>query len=310
MNFQQSPEPFIGVDYWIGKAHLVIDTLWKGRDRNYMYEKELQEVFDTHFLPIIFLKTDLLPIFIDQLLKQTNEYILITAFNDDHCVPYIHYPPQDDDFKKKADLLLNNENLLCWYTKNPCIVHPKIQPVPLGPKWQWKTTRFFGEDKTTHLRIYNDLCITPKQKLLDKNLKQNLLYFNYNQTTNNPLYTPHKNSRHLTKSQLMKNGFVWNPSTPFEDYLHVLQTHKFCASPPGRGCDTHRTWEALMVGTIPIMIHTTLDALFEKLPVVIIDDWSVITEEFLNNEYERIMHNIDYYDFNILYTHYWDKLLS
>ena len=75
--------------------------------------------------------------------------------------------------------------------------------------------------------------------------------------------------------------------TKFENYMYELKTYKFCLSPPGRGLDTHRAWEALMMGTIPLMISTTQDHLFEKLPVVIVDDWEQITTQFLNKKYGR-----------------------
>jgi hypothetical protein len=59
-----------------------------------------------------------------------------------------------------------------------------------------------------------------------------------------------------------------------------------------------------MVGTIPIMIHTTIDSLFEKLPVIFVQDWSEITEDFLTCKYEELKNRVDY-DFDVLYEPYW-----
>lgn len=53
------------------------------------------------------------------------------------------------------------------------------------------------------------------------------------------------------------------------------------------------------------MFHTTLDFLFQNLPVLLIDDFSILTEKYLNEQYEIIMKKE--YDFSILYTDYWDK---
>jgi hypothetical protein len=66
-----------------------------------------------------------------------------------------------------------------------------------------------------------------------------------------------------------------------------------------------------MVGTIPIMLSSPLDPLFEKLPVIIInniDDIQNITEEFLQNQYE-IIHTKSY-DFSIVYSNYWKTKFS
>lgn len=301
-----SSDPFISVDYWAKKANLFIDNLYKNRQHNYKYETEFNEVFTQFKTPIIFIKTDFIPNFIDQLLLFSDTFILITASNDDHCVPYLNFPCKDDDYKNKVDKLLNKTELIRWYTKNPAIVHDKLNGFPLGPKWQWKTTRFFGESKDEHLRIYNNLCLTPETKFYDTNSKPNLLYINYSQTTSNPLYSPHKGIRHKL-TNILKNKFDFSGGTSFENYMKELQTYKFCVSPPGRGIDTHRAWEALMMGTIPIMISTTQDHLFERLPVIIIDSWEQITKEFLTENYDDIIQKS--YDFDILYTNYWDNLL-
>ena len=63
-----------------------------------------------------------------------------------------------------------------------------------------------------------------------------------------------------------------------------------------------------MVGTIPLMINTTIDPLFENLPVLFIDKWEIITPEYLEMKYKEIMEKE--YDFSILYTDYWNKLLN
>ena len=65
-----------------------------------------------------------------------------------------------------------------------------------------------------------------------------------------------------------------------------------------------------MMGTIPLLINTPIDYLFEKLPVIFVKDWDTITPEYLEKEYEIILKNIDQYDFNILYTDYWINMLS
>jgi hypothetical protein len=94
----------------------------------------------------------------------------------------------------------------------------------------------------------------------------------------------------------------------FETYLQEVRTHRFCLCPPGRGIDIHRTWETLMVGTIPIVISGPLDHLFKKLPVISISDWSIITESYSQEKYEEIRKSA--YDFSILYSDYWKQLLE
>ena len=55
--------------------------------------------------------------------------------------------------------------------------------------------------------------------------------------------------------------------------------YAFVVSPHGNGLDCHRTWESLVLGNIPIVKRSSIDPLYEGLPVVIVDDWREITPE-------------------------------
>lgn len=304
-------EPFFSIDFWLLYSDVIIDSIFKNGITNYNYKNELDSVMKKEKIPIIFLKTDLLPYYIDILQSLDKLFILITSSNDDQCPPYLYYPENENEYpglKAKSDKLLNRSNLKVWYAKNPAIKHTKLKPYPIGPKWQWKTTRFFGENKSEHLRIYNKYGLEPDKTMHNIEVKKNLLYLNFNQTTNNPLYQFHKNIRHKAKSDLLKNGFKWNESEDFENYIRTLSTYKFALAPPGRGIDSHRCWEALMVGTIPIVISSTINELYEGLPVVIVDSWDVITEEFLNKKYDEMIKTS--YNFEKVYSEYWQKQLK
>ena len=71
-------------------------------------------------------------------------------------------------------------------------------------------------------------------------------------------------------------------------YLADMGSHKFVASPEGNGADCHRTWEALMLGCIPIVKRTYMGRdLYGGLPVLYVTDWSEITSELLQSEWEK-----------------------
>jgi len=57
--------------------------------------------------------------------------------------------------------------------------------------------------------------------------------------------------------------------------------YAFVVSPHGNGLDCHRTWESLVLGNIVIVKRSSLDPLYEGLPVVIVEDWSEISRENL-----------------------------
>ena len=100
------------------------------------------------------------------------------------------------------------------------------------------------------------------------------MYFNFTtQTTNNPLYNCHKNIRRDVKSALLKK-FKWIENQEFEEYIKTLQKYKFCICPPGRGIDTHICWEALMVGTIPIVLSSPFIGKLDFIDIISISGLS------------------------------------
>ena len=58
---------------------------------------------------------------------------------------------------------------------------------------------------------------------------------------------------------------------PFEEFLLMMASHKCVLSPPGRGHDCFRTWQALCVGTVPLVVDDPAfdDGLLALGPVVI-----------------------------------------
>jgi hypothetical protein len=59
--------------------------------------------------------------------------------------------------------------------------------------------------------------------------------------------------------------------------LREYARHAFVISPHGKGLDCYRTWEALLMGCIPIVRRSAIDPLYRGLPVAIVDDWDEIT---------------------------------
>ncbi len=63
---------------------------------------------------------------------------------------------------------------------------------------------------------------------------------------------------------------VLSTRLPQEQLWREYSSAAFGISPPGRGVDCHRTWEMLYFGMIPIVLSSSLDPMFQGLPVVIV----------------------------------------
>ena len=54
-------------------------------------------------------------------------------------------------------------------------------------------------------------------------------------------------------------------------YMTSVASVQFAIAPQGNGLDTHRIWEVLALGTVPIVMTSSLDLLYSNFPIVIIN---------------------------------------
>jgi hypothetical protein len=185
---------------------------------------------------------------------------------------------------------LEAEKLLAWFTVNADSIHPKVKPLPLGIA-------------NSYYPAGNTKLLTEQIKASKKIAKEKLLYSNF---------SPNTEERLAVYEQFNNKEFCSTTAGKTQaEYLTEMAQHKFVLSPPGAGIDCYRTWEALFLGSIPIIKHSTLDALFENLPVLIINDWSEITEELLERKYKELIARKGEYNYAKLYMPYWiNELLT
>ncbi len=72
-----------------------------------------------------------------------------------------------------------------------------------------------------------------------------------------------------------------------KSYLRDIRDHKFVLCPRGNGVDTHRLWETLYMGRIPIVKRHPIHKDWQDLPILFIDDWNEVTEELLHETYTK-----------------------
>lgn len=82
----------------------------------------------------------------------------------------------------------------------------------------------------------------------------------------------------------------------------------FVLSPHGDGLDCYRTWEALLMGSYPVVKTSSLDPLYEDLPVVIVKEWNEVTEDFLIIKYNEMKNKT--FKMEKIYAPYWFDLIK
>lgn len=169
------------------------------------------------------------------------------------------------------------DNVIRWFTQNVNIVHDRIESIPIGlenDRW------FVGVDKKNKM-----LAKLQEEHKSIYQLTGNLVYMNFNVNTNAGKRAEPYN---LFKDKSWVTIKMGENGQDFDGYIDSVYNHKFVVCPEGNGMDTHRTWECLYMGTIPIEKRNLNNRFYSDLPICFVDDWGQVTEKFLENEYIRI----------------------
>lgn len=179
-------------------------------------------------------------------------------------VPFIVISPNvegysDGPLPGPHEKLLRIPNLAAWFVPNiDCSPTERLIPIPLG--------------------ISNTFWQRSDYKAIQKKERDTLCYVNFVVSTNQEKRLPCW--EYFEKQNWAKKTSARAP----QDFLDDLSRSVFVISPPGNGLDCHRTWEALYLKCYPVVLSSTLDPLYEGLPVVVVQSWDQVTEEFLQKK--------------------------
>jgi hypothetical protein len=151
--------------------------------------------------------------------------------------------------------LLSSDNLCGWYVQNyDGTEHPKVFPIPLG--FDLHTIGKPGFDWYVSLRRSPQ----PRRTLA--------ILVDHMSPTN-----PTRRVAMETVAGCSSFKTVQLPRMCINLIHQEYRKYVFGLSPPGAGVDCHRTWEMLYFGMIPVLLHSSIDPLFDGLPVVLLDKW-------------------------------------
>ena len=217
--------------------------------------------------------------------KIKNKFTLITG----DSVLSVPYEIENNVIKK----ILENNYLRVWFAQNLYFgdqVYPQIKPIPLGidfhsqyekKNWRFKSfkTPLEQEEELNDIRqSFNHSKKNRKLKILS-----DFHFSNSSKELVSRLPSEVKKDRKMIYRSIKKNpcyDFLWRRLKRHRLWEKMVQ-YQFIISPHGKGLDCHRTWEALALGCYVVVEKSSLDSLYEKLPVVIVDDFSKITKSDL-----------------------------
>lgn len=202
------------------------------------------------------------------------DYKVLITHNSDHSTSMANF-----DIER-------NKNII-WFSTNVDIEHERIIPIPIGLENPWWHPSL--------QKIDNILKI--EQMQAEKMFLCSAAFNTNTHPSRVEVYNYFKN-KPWCKIRNSINGQY------FMEYLITLACSKFAICPRGNGIDTHRLWECLYAGTIPIVEDCINVRPFAKiLPIIVVKSFEEVTQELLEELWK-----IGGCGMPLLKHMYWDKL--
>lgn len=184
-------------------------------------------------------------------------------------------------------------NVRCWFSNNVVCSHPRVQSVPIGIR--------LSPETETALREAMDAGRQPPR---------NLVYLNCWRRIRQS-YNPRKGiyEQFGGESWVTTEGGFGH--VPIQDFYRQVASHPYVLSPAGAGPDCHRNWEAILLGSIPIVLRQPPLDVLDGLPVLLVDTWAEVTPELLVRELPTLREKFCSLEMERVWFEYWrGRILS
>jgi hypothetical protein len=239
---------------------------------------------------VIYICSDALENFIEKTLNKISKPFILMTGNSDRTI---------SREIKNIKLLINNKFLIKWYAQNLKLNHEKISYLPIGLDYH---ATFKSRNKYKSKKEFPNLKENQLIKISKSKIKKNFLMYS------NWLFNLNK-KRKLCLNQIDQTlVFFEKKKVSQTQSWKNMRKYAFCLCPEGYGIDTHRVWEAIIIGAIPVLKSSSLDNMYNKFPVIIVKNWKDVTKSKLLNEYNKI--NKKKYNYSSLYLNFWKKQLK
>lgn len=231
---------------------------------------------------IVWVRLSWLPAFVRQVLPLIRAPFVLATGDSDSTVP-AELPAG------LASAILASPHLIRWFTQNHDGAEPgRMAPLPIGIDFHSVAERpMWGEGIASPSLQEGALrAIAAELPPLDRRVPRLYIDFAWD--------APKRGDRAPSKARLTESRRAIVKMLRGCDAVACQETRlprgetwrrrgQYAAvlSPHGGGLDCHRTWEALALGHLVVVPSSSLDPLFEGLPVVAVESWREVTAEAL-----------------------------
>lgn len=286
--------PKLHVTHYLDECALALQTdgfggvpyvMW-GRHRHWRAED-----YPVSDAKVLWVRVDSLDDFVRDVMPRLKAPVVLVTGASDYSP--LRFAP------KATEAILQSNSIHHWFCAQPDfpVIPAKVTPVPLGLPYPYRNDIHFAKPWfalrrhitkryaiAAHDRQLAELVrnrITPRKRRL-------LAYCDF--ALNNTSREGRFGETRADLAEVLRRAgcciFPEKAVQPFQLYKTYTE-YAFVVSPFGRAMDCYRTWEALVMGAIPIVRRSPLVPMYEGLPVAIVDEWSEITSARLAEWVER-----------------------
>jgi len=182
---------------------------------------------------------------------------------------------------------LENEKVLHMFVNNSSVSHEKLTHLPLGINYHTikeGKQEDWGQKKGPAAQNGELSAVQGGLKPFKERKRKCYGNFHFNKQTDKRYSYNREHAIEKIPKDLIDYEEKFIPRT---ETWKKQGEYAFVISPHGNGLDCHRQWEALCLGCIPIVKTSSIDAVYEKLPVLIVKDWSEVTQALLDSTVEE-----------------------
>jgi hypothetical protein len=229
--------------------------------------------------PVVYLRANTVPKFVHFHIHRLSAPVVIVIGDDDDLLPYD---------QPNIDILLSNPFVKAVWAQNYVQpgFHPKIRHLPIG--LDYHTISFAYEN-----HAWGESGLTPQEQ--EKRLfraRDSLppiskaaarCVANFHHCMSMPWRAAY---RIPALQALQDKPFVtFLPYVDRDQSWALIADAAFVIAPPGNGPDTHRTWETLVLGRIPIVQRTGIEAVYDGLPILLVNSYEEVTQDLLDRTF-------------------------
>jgi uncharacterized protein YaeQ len=229
---------------------------------------------------IIFCQSEMIESLSDKVLRNIQASVVIILGNS------------DKNHSKELEKIIDINRIKGIFAQNLTEPIAATYPIPIGLENAWRVqngrkSNFDIEKKITSEKVFR-------------------VMWTFNIETN--LEIRQQAAAHLVNIKVADHLHYIKP----KDHARSLKKYAFVASPPGNGLDTHRTWEALYLNCVPIVLrsHMTEEFYSYGLPLWIVDSYKELEsldEIKLEKRYKEISHK---FKSEAIWMDYWIRKID